>query len=120
MIDKENKMKAKEMKSLFLEHLGDTPQLRVWDFLIDNHFFDFPMTGIAKGANISYNSLKVFFPKFVDSGVLVKTRRIGKSDYFKLNINHPFVSRLMQLDWNLAKTSVLYENKISENKLIPA
>jgi len=62
----------------------------------------------------------VFFPKFVDSGVLVKTRRIGKSDYFKLNINHPFVSRLMQLDWNLAKTSVLYENKISENKLIPA
>ena len=113
-------MKTKKDKSLFLEHFGDTPQLRVWDFLIDNHFFDYPITGIAKGANVSYNSLKMFFPKFVNSGVLIKTRKVGKSDYFKLNINHSFVSRLMQLDWSLAKTSALYEDKITGNKLIPA
>ena len=31
-------MKIKENKSLFLEQFGDTPQLRVLDFLIDNHF----------------------------------------------------------------------------------
>ncbi len=29
-------MKAKEEKLLFLEHLGDTPQLRVWDFLFSS------------------------------------------------------------------------------------
>ncbi len=33
-------MKQKENKSLFLQQFGDTPQLRVIDFLIDNHFFD--------------------------------------------------------------------------------
>ena len=41
-------MKTKENKSLFLEQFGDTPQLRVIDFLIENHFFDYPMTEIAR------------------------------------------------------------------------
>jgi len=55
-------MKTKENKSLFLECFGDTPQLRVLDFLIDNHFFDYPITQISKESNVSYNSLKHFFP----------------------------------------------------------
>ncbi len=53
-------MKRKEDKSIFLEYFGDTPQLRVFDFLIGNYFFDFPLTEIAKKSNVSYNSLKVF------------------------------------------------------------
>jgi len=94
-------MKVKENKSLFLMQFGDTPQLRVLDFLIDNHFFDFPMTEIARGANVSYNSIKLFFPQFIKSGIVIKTRRIGKSDYYKLNLQHSFVQNLLKLDWNL-------------------
>ena len=96
-------MKNKERKSLFLEQFGDTPQLRVLDFLIDNHFFDYPMTEIARGSNVSYNSLKLFFNKFIASDILVKTRRIGKSDYYKLNLNNSFVNNLIKLDWILTK-----------------
>jgi len=40
-IAKRDKMKSKENKSLFLEQFGDTPQLRVLDFLIVNHFLTF-------------------------------------------------------------------------------
>ena len=96
-------MKTKQRKSLFLEQFGDTPQLRVLDFLIDNHFFDYPMTEIARSSNVSYNSLKLFFNKFIDSGILIKTRRIGKSDYYKLNLNNSFVNNLIKLDWILTK-----------------
>ena len=46
-------MKQKENKSFFLMQFGDTPQLRVLDFLIENHFFDFPMTEIARESNVS-------------------------------------------------------------------
>jgi len=102
-------MKIKENKSLFLEYFGDTPQLRVMDFLIDNHFFDFPMTEIARGSNVSYNSIVLFFDKFVKSGILVRTRKIGKSDYFKLNIENFFVKNLIQLDWGLSKKNILPE-----------
>lgn len=106
------KMKTKENKSLFLLHLGDTPQLRVLDFLIDNQMFDFPVTEIARGANVSYNSLMVFFPLLVSSGIIVKTRRIGKSDYYKLNIENVFIKNLIKLDWILVKKNALEEKEI--------
>ena len=90
---------------------GDTPQLRVIDFLIDNHFFDYPVTEIARESNVSYNSLKVFFPYFIKSGVVCKTRKIGKSDYFKLNTENQFVKNLIKLDWSLTKRNILPELK---------
>jgi len=99
-------MKIKENKSLFLKQFGDTPQLRVLDFLIDNYNFDFPMTEIARESNVSYNSLKVFFPYLINSRIIIKTRRIGKSDYYKLNLENQFVKNLMKLDWSLVEESI--------------
>jgi len=99
--------KIKENKSLFLEQFGDTPQLRVMDFLIDNQFFDYPMTEIARESNVSYNPIKLFFPKLIESGIVVKTRKVGKSDYYKLNLNNSFVKNLIKLDWILTKKNIL-------------
>lgn len=94
---------------------GDTPQLRVLDFLIGFHFFDYPLTEIARSSNVSYNSLKSFFDSFVKSGIVIKTRKVGKSDYYKLNTDNSFVKNLMKLDWNLTKSNVLPE--LQEKKI---
>ena len=102
----------KKSKSLFLMQLGDTPKLRVLDFLIDNHFFDFPMTAIAKESSVSYNSIKKFFGNFIRSGVVIKTRRIGKSDYYKLNLDNLFVKNLIKVDWILAKADRLDKKEL--------
>ena len=104
-------MKQKENKSFFLMQFGDTPQLRVIDFLIGFRFFDYPMTEIAKESNVSYNSIKLFFQNFIASGLVVKTRKIGKSDYYKLNMDNDFVKNLVKLDWMLVKKNVLSEIK---------
>jgi predicted transcriptional regulator len=104
-------MKTKENKSFFLMQFGDTPQLRVLDFLITFHFFDYPMTEIARESNVSYNSIKIFFPQFIKSGIICKTRRVGKSDYYKLNMENEFVKNLVKLDWMLTKKNVLQENE---------
>lgn len=104
-------MKTKENKSLFLEHFGDTPKLRVIDFLIDNHFFDYPITAIAKESNVSYNSIKLFFLNYIKQGIVIKTRKVGKSDYYKLDIDHPFIKELIKLDWTLTKNNVLSDKK---------
>lgn len=98
-----NNMKIKENKSIFLEYLGDTPQLRVLDFFIDNHFFDFPLTEIARGSNVSYNSLASFFSDWIKKEIVIKTRRIGKSDYYKINLENHFVKNLIKFDWSLTK-----------------
>ncbi|MSS74313.1 hypothetical protein EXS72_01600 [Candidatus Pacearchaeota archaeon] len=109
-------MRVKENKSIFLIYLGDTPQLRVLDFLIDNHFFDFPLTEISRGSNVSYNSLTSFFSEWLAKEIIIKTRRIGKSDYYQINLKNSFVSNIMKLDWSLTKKNAL--SGIEEKELI--
>ncbi len=96
-------MKQKENFSVLLEYFGDTPKLRLLDFLIGNHFFDFNMTDMAKEANISYNSLKTFFDEFLKKGIVVKTRKVGKSEMFKLNMDNSMVKNLVKFAWLLTK-----------------
>ena len=110
-------MKRKENKSFFLMQFGDTPQLRVLDFLIGNHFFDFPMTEIARESNVSYNSLKVFFEDWIKKEIIIKTRRIGKSDYYKFNMENQFVQNMIKLAWSLTKKEILSEPIKSKVKI---
>jgi hypothetical protein len=65
------------------------------------------MTEISRGANVSYNSLKIFFPKLIENKMLIFTRKVGKSDYYQLNIEHPFIKNLIQLDFSLSKSNAL-------------
>ena len=109
-------MKQKENKSFFLLQFGDTPQLRVLDFLIENHFWDFPITEIARKSNVSYNSIILFFNDWVKKGILTKTRKVGKSDYFKMNMKNSFVLDLIKLNWKLVKKNVL--SKPIEQKIL--
>lgn len=108
-------MKTKEDKSAFLEYVGDTPQLRILDFFIGNHFFDFPLTEIARESEVSYNSLKMVLPKFIKNGILVKSRRVGKSDFYRLNMENDFVKGMIKIAWNLAKIDVLTEEATSNH-----
>ncbi|MAG02384.1 hypothetical protein CMI42_03530 [Candidatus Pacearchaeota archaeon] len=93
----------KEDQSPFMEYFGDTPKIRFIDFLITNHFFDFNMTDMAKEAEISYNSLKEFFDEFLEKGIIVKTRRVGKSDMYQYNLENPTARKILQFAWFLMK-----------------
>jgi len=105
------KTKAGENKSAFLEYFGDTPKLRFLDFLIGNHFFDFNMTDMAREANISYNSLKSFFDEFLDKGIIIKTRRVGKSEMYKLNMDNAIVKNFLKFAWFLTKQNLGIDNQ---------
>ncbi len=104
-------------KSAFLEYFGDTPKLRFLDFLIGSHFFDFNMTDMAKEAGISYNSLKSFFDEFLKKGIIVKTRRVGKSEMYKLNMENETAKNFLKFAWFLTKQDLGIETK--EVKLSP-
>jgi len=100
-----------ENESAFLEYFGDTPKLRFLNFLIGNHFFDFNMTDMAKEASISYNSLMSFFQEFLDKGIIIKTRRVGKSDMYKLNIDNSISKNFLKFAWFLTKQDLGVEEK---------
>src|SRR3989344_4160331 len=86
--------------SILVEVFGNNPTIKVLDFLITFADFDYPLTEIAKNSGVSYSTMQTFWHKIV-----IKTRRVGKSDMFKLNTNNPAVKELIRLDWKLTKNS---------------
>ena len=92
-------------ETVFLEVFGSNPIMKVLDFLITFQLFDYPLTEIAKNSEVSYSTLQTFWDKLVKNNMVVKTRRVGKSDLFKINTNNPAIKQLIKLDWNLIKGS---------------
>jgi len=108
-----------ERISAFLEYFGDTPKLRFLNFLIGNHFFDFNLTDMARESSISYNSLISFFDEFLEKGIVIKTRRVGKSDMYKLNMDNPIAKRFLQFAWFLTKQDLAVDNLIEDEENPP-
>ena len=92
-----------ENKTIFVEIFGSNPIARVLDFLITFQLFDYPLTEIARNSGVSYSTLQTFWEKLERNCIVIKTRRIGKSDLYKLNTKNPAVKQLLKLDWNLIK-----------------
>lgn len=94
-----------DRNSVFVEVFGSNPVIKVLDFLISFADFDYPLTEIAKNSGVSYSTLQTFWDKLVRNNIVIKTRRVGKSDLFKLNTRNPAIQQLIKLDWNLVKGS---------------
>ncbi|PIU76101.1 hypothetical protein COS75_00830 [Candidatus Pacearchaeota archaeon CG06_land_8_20_14_3_00_35_12] len=92
-----------ENETVFVEVFGNNPITKVLDFLITFQLFDYPLTEIAKNSRVSYSTLQAFWDKLVKNKIVIKTRRVGKSDLYKLNTKNPAVLQLIKLDWNLIR-----------------
>lgn len=90
-------------ETIFIEVFGSNPIMKVLDFLITFQQFDYPLTEIARNAEVGYSTLLAFWPKLEKNKIVIKTRRVGKSNLFKLNTSNPAVKQLIRLDWNLIK-----------------
>jgi hypothetical protein len=92
-----------ENETIFGEVFGSNPVIKVLDFLITFQLFDYPLTEIARNSGVSYSTLQTFWEKLEKNCIVIKTRRVGKSDLYKLNTKNPAVKQLLKLDWNLIK-----------------
>ncbi len=90
-------------KSLFVEFLGDTPLIRVVDFLIENSIFDYTKTEISKNAEISRASLYKIWPLLEQYQLVKASRKIGNTTLYKLNKENPVVQKLIELDLKISK-----------------
>ena len=85
------------METLFRHALGDTPKIRVLEFLIEGRELDYSLSGISEGAEIGRTTLFRLFDDLLKSGIVVPTRQIGNAKLFKLNIKNPFVKKMIEL-----------------------
>jgi DNA-binding transcriptional ArsR family regulator len=83
--------------TIFREALGDSPVIRVLDFLIEGRGLDYSLTDIAENANIGWTTLHRIWDKLVQLNIVVPTREIGRAKLFKLNEENPAVEKLIKL-----------------------
>ncbi len=93
-------------ESTFLKLLGGSPITKIIDFMLTSREFDYSKREIADNASISYNTLNSVWLKLVSNGIIIKTRRVGKQDMFRLNSGNALVKQLIKFFDALLKESI--------------
>ena len=87
-----------ENKSLFIEFMGDSPTIRVLDYLLTERDLDFSITDMAKNAGIGRTTLYRIWDDLIKNKIIVPTRVIGKAKLYKLNKGNIKIKKLMEID----------------------
>ena len=85
------------METLFRKALGDTPKIRVLEFLIEGRELDYSIIDIAEGAEIGRTTLFRIFEDLLKNKIIVPTRIIGNAKLYKLNIENPFIKKMIEI-----------------------
>ncbi|HLC67052.1 MAG TPA: hypothetical protein VJK52_05425 [Candidatus Nanoarchaeia archaeon] len=96
-------------QSTFVKTFGDYPLIRVLDFLIESRMFDYPLTEIAKNAEVNFATLKKIWKQLEKNVIVIQTRKIGKAKLYKLDEENPAVQKLIELDRALSKHAIREE-----------
>ena len=86
-----------ENTTIFRETLGDTPVIRVLDFLIEGRGLDYSLSDIAENSSIGWTTLHRIWGKMLKLGIVKPTREIGRAKLFKLNEENSAVKDLIKL-----------------------
>lgn len=90
-------MKFQDEKTLFRELFGDTPKIRVLEYLLEGRELDHSIGDIAEGAGINRVTLFRMWDKLEKSKIIVYTRNIGNAKLYKLNMDNPYVRILVDV-----------------------
>ena len=82
--------------TIFRETLGNTPIIRVLDFLIEGRGLDYSLSDIAENSNIGWTTLHRIWGRLLKTGMVKQTREIGRAKLFKLNEENPTVKELIK------------------------
>ncbi len=85
------------METLFRKVFGDTPKIRVLEFLIEGRELDYSITDIAEGSEIGRTTLFRIWDDLISSKIVIPTRQIGNAKLYKLNVDNIFISKLIEV-----------------------
>lgn len=108
-----------EDTSLFIEFMGDTPLVRVVDYLLTERDLDFSITDLARNAGISRATLYRIWEHLLKKGFIIPTRTIGQAKLYKLNKESSKIKKLIEIDDILILEEIKKKSK-KEKIEIPA
>lgn len=94
------------MKTTFQKTLGDSPQIKVLDFLIENERDSWSLIEIKEGTKTGYATLKYLLPKMLKNKLVVIDKRVGKTNLYKINLENKSILHLKVWNWKATISEV--------------
>jgi len=106
-------------KSLFIEFMGNSPIIKVIDYLLTERELDFSITDIAENAGIGRTTLYRIWDNLIKNKIIAHTRNIGKAKLYKVNAENKKVKKLIEINDLLVLDELKRQTKKNKIK-IPA
>ena len=84
-------------KKLFLDVFGNSPQVKIIDFLITNKELDYSLSEISRKSNVAWSTLNTIWPNLEKNKIVIHTRNVGKAKMYKLNTQNKFIEEIIKL-----------------------
>ncbi len=95
-----------ELKTAFVEMFGDSPMVRVVDFFLMYHLFDYSKSQVARETGVSRVTIEKIWSALVKNGMIVRTRVMGRAEMYRLNVGDPRVEALMRFDFEISTRAI--------------
>jgi DNA-binding transcriptional ArsR family regulator len=91
-----------EEDSLLIRALGNSPKLRILDYLLDYKLNDFTKKEIVEALGMSKLTFYKYFKDLEELGLVTASRKIGRATLYKVNLNNPIVKMLIEYETKLS------------------
>jgi len=86
-----------EERSLFTDFMGNSPMIKVLDYLITERELDYSITDMAEKAGIGRATLYRIWDGLIVNRIILHTRDIGKAKLYKLNVTDKKIKKLIEI-----------------------
>jgi len=107
-----------EYDSLLIRALGNSPKLRILDYLLDYKLNDFTKKEIVEALGMSKLTFYKYFKDLEELGLVVASRKIGRATLYKVNLQNPIVRMLIEQERQLS-LQIAEQEKAKTQKPVP-
>jgi|SRR3989344_4501691 len=98
-------------ESIFLDYVGDSPRMRLLQYLIEGRGFDYTLTDMLH-AGVSWGTLNTLIPALLELDLIMKTRKIGRITLYKINAKNSAAKQLIALYDSLILQQLRHKVKV--------
>ena len=85
-------------KSSFVLLFGESPLIKVIDFLLTFKEFDYSIASIAKETATKWEAVEKALDFLTKKGIVKKTRKLGKAQLYMLNKDSALAKLILEID----------------------
>lgn len=95
-------MSVESYDSLLTKALGNSPKLRILDYLLDYKLNDFTIKEIVEAVGMSKLTFYKYFEDLEELGLVIPSRKIGRATLYKINLENPMVKMMIEYETKLS------------------